>query len=198
MSTFHDVQQNTPEWLELRRGKFTASAISDLFMGKTTAGYNKAIFKCAFERMTGEIPSDETYQSAYMKRGHDIEEQTIQEYERLTFNKVHNGGFYELNEWVGASPDGRITNGIVEAKSPAYNTQMGYLIKKTLPSDYLYQVHSQMLIADVGFCDFFTFHPQLPIFKIRVIRDPKIDKMILDELGIAITRVKEVINQLKK
>ena len=40
---FYDIEQNTPEWLELRKGKFTASTFKDLFSKPTTVSYEKAI-----------------------------------------------------------------------------------------------------------------------------------------------------------
>ena len=146
--------------------------------------------------MTGQSPSDEKFASKYMDRGHELEPEARKAYETTTFNKIKNGGFYELNEWVGASPDGTVKGGGLEIKCPAYNTQMGYLIKKVLPQDYFYQVHAQMLICDFGFVDFFTYHPQLPIFKIRVKRDAEVEKKILAELEIAIKSVQETIKKL--
>lgn len=34
MRIYKDLEQGTAEWKELRRGKFTASTMSKLFMGK--------------------------------------------------------------------------------------------------------------------------------------------------------------------
>ena len=53
---FHDIEQNSEAWMDLRRGKFTCSKFGDLFMSKNTAGYRNAIYQVVFERLTGETP----------------------------------------------------------------------------------------------------------------------------------------------
>lgn len=198
MSKFIDVMQGSDEWFALRSGKFTASTIKDLFMGTTTAGYEKAIYKVVFERLSGERVESE-FKSAYMQRGNDLEQEARERYELITFNKVDNGGFFEMNEWVGASPDGLIdTDGIVEIKCPAYNTFINYLLKKELPKEYYYQVHSQLLICDKKYCDFMAYHPALESIIIRVERDEAICKEIDKKIKESILKVKDILKQLKK
>jgi len=198
MTKFIDVIQGTDEWFELRKGKFTASIIKDLFMATTTKGYENAIYKVVFERLSGERVESE-FKSPYMQRGNDLEEQAREHYQMMTFNKVNNGGFYELNEFVGASPDGNIEqDGILEVKCPAYNTMIKYLLKKELPSEYKYQVHSQLLICDKAYCDFFAYHPSLESFVLRVERDETICKEINKKLKESILKVNSIIKELKK
>ncbi len=198
MSKFIDVIQGSDEWFALRSGKFTASTIKDLFMGTTTAGYEKAIYKVVFERLSGERVESE-FQSAYMRRGQDLEQEARERYELITFNKVDNGGFFEMSEWAGASPDGLIdTDGIVEIKCPAYNTFINYLLKKELPKEYYYQVHSQLLICDKKYCDFMAYHPALESIIIRVERDEKICEEIDKKIKESILKVKDILKQLKK
>ena len=68
---FYDIDQNSDDWADLRRGKFTASTFADLFMDKKTATYQKAIIKVAYEIVTGE--SEESYSNKWMQRGHEKE-----------------------------------------------------------------------------------------------------------------------------
>ena len=103
---FYDIDQNSEDWDVLRRGKFTASTFADLFMDKKTATYQKAIIKVAYEIVTGE--SEESYSNKWMQRGHEKEPFARENYEMLTFNELENGGFWEYNEFVGASPDAKI------------------------------------------------------------------------------------------
>lgn len=197
MTKFINVVQGTDEWLELRKGKFTASTIKDLFMGTTTAGYEKAIYKVVFEKLSGERVECE-FKSPYMQRGNDLEQEARDKYSFMTFNRVDNGGFFELNEWVGASPDGLIDdNGILEIKCPAYNTMINYLIKKELPKEYFYQVHSQLLICDKQYCDFFAYHPSLESFVLRVERDEAVCKDINKKLKESILKAQSIIKQLQ-
>lgn len=194
---FHNVEQGTEEWFALRQGKFTASCIKDLFMGSTTAGYEKAIYKVVFERLSGKRVESE-FKSSYMQRGNDLEEEARQHYSLVTFNKVDNGGFFEFDEWTGASPDGLVAdNGILEIKCPAYNTMINYLIKKELPKEYYYQVHSQLLITGREYCDFFAYHPDMESFVLTVNRDEKICKEIEKKLKESVLKVKSIIKQLQ-
>lgn len=193
---FNDVDQNSPEWLELRKGKFTASTFKDLFMKETTQGYQDAIYKVAFERLTNESP--ESFSNEWMQRGHELESEARRWYELETFNKVHNGGFFEYNSWIGASPDGLIgDDGLIEIKCPKYSTMMDYLIKKELPKAYYYQVHGQLLVTDRQWCDFVAYHPSLPKLILRIERDKEVDKEIFEKLFKAIKEVEQIINKLK-
>lgn len=195
--TFHNIEQNSPEWYALRTGKFTASTFKDLFMKDSTLGFQDAIYKVAFERLSGE--QAESFSNEWMQRGSELEPYAREWYELETFNKVHNGGFFELNEWVGASPDGLIDNdGLIEIKCPKYNTMMRYLVKKELPKDYEWQVHGQLWVTNRDWCDFVAYHPKLQPLVIRIERDINRDKQLGDQLGIAIEKVKEIIKLIKK
>ncbi len=197
MTKFIDVIQGTEEWFDLRKGKFTASMIKDLFMATSTKGYESAIYKVVFERLSGQRVESE-FKTPYMQRGNDLETEARERYQLMTFNKVDNGGFYELNEFVGASPDGNIEqDGILEVKCPAYNTMIKYLLKKELPSEYNYQVHSQLLICEKQYCDFFAYHPSLESFVLRVERDEEICKEINKKLKESILKVKSIMKELQ-
>ena len=192
----HKVEQNTDEWMELRQGKFTASSFKDLFMSKTTAGYQKAIYKVVYERLTGEQP--ESFSNEYMERGHELEPLARKVYEVETFNTVEEAGFFELSEWVGASPDGLVDDdGIVEIKCPAFNTMIGYLVDPKLPSQYKHQVHGQLLVTGRKWCDFMCYHPKLKPIIIRIERDEAFIKEIEDKLNESIREVETIINKIQ-
>lgn len=193
---WHDIKQNSEEWEALRRGKFTASSFSDLFMIKSTAGYKKAIRKVVYERLTGESP--ESFKSDYMERGHEIESLAREQYEINSFNTVTDGGFFELTEWVGCSPDGLIDDdGLLEIKSPAYNTFIDYLLSGQVPSEYTYQLQGQLYVTGRKWVDFVAYHPALPIIIIRVYPDPVIIEQIKVNLAVAITEAQTMITKIK-
>lgn len=193
---WHDVQQNTEEWMNLRIGKFTASMFADLFAAKSTLTYKKAINHVVFERLTGEQP--ESFTSAYMERGHDLEPLALETYSQETFNDVTHGGFFELNEYIGASPDGLVgSDGIVEVKCPAAHTLIEYAMSQKLPSAYYYQVHGQLLVTGRKWCDFIAYHPKLKPVIVRVDRDEAICASIQQELNSAIKQVELIISKIK-
>jgi len=194
---YHDIDQNSEEWDALRLGKFTASTFTDLFMAKTTAGYKKVIRKVVFERLTGESP--ESFKSEYMERGHEMEVQAKEAYELYSFNEVKNGGFFELNEWIGASPDGLIgEDGQIEIKSPAYNTFIDYILSDKVPTEYTYQIQGQLYVTGRKWSDFVAYHPSLPLIIKRVYPDPIIIEQIKTVLDIAINEAKEMIEKINK
>jgi putative phage-type endonuclease len=197
---FHDIQQNTEEWEALRLGKFTASTFADLFATKSTAKYRNAIRKVVFERLTGESP--ESFKSDWMDRGHELEPFAREAYENYSFDTIQNGGFFEMNEWTGASPDGLIgEDGQIEIKCPAYSTFIDYLINQKLPSEYLYQVQGQLFVTGRKWCDFVAYHPKLPLVVVRVLPDPEVIASIEVALLNAIRESEvmiECINQLNK
>ena len=196
---FYDIDQNSEEWNILRLGKFTSSTHSDLFMAKTTAGYRNAIIKVAFERVTGE--SEERYSNKWMERGHEKEPFARENYELLTFNTLENGGFHEYNEWVGASPDAKITgqNGGCEFKCPSFQVYNEYLELGKLPKSYFWQVHGQLLCTGWDFIDYMPYSsPKLKQILIRVDRDEAVLNQLKDQLLMCIEEVKILIERIKQ
>jgi hypothetical protein len=112
---FHDVDQSTPEWHDLREGLITASTFSDFFMGTTTIGYKAAIAKVALGRLGIKVDSFKGNWNT--EKGHKLEETGKEQYELATLETITNGGFYTLGDYLGASPDGHIgTNRLFENK----------------------------------------------------------------------------------
>jgi len=147
---FHDIPQNTDEWLDLRVGKLTGSNV-----GKVMANYGKAFgdpakklaASIACEQVTGKRSENESYSNSHMERGHIQEPIARMLYEEQTFSTVTNGGFFECDN-EGCSPDGLVhTDGSIEIKSvlahvhyanikrgdiePAYKWQRCFNLKKT-------------------------------------------------------------------
>lgn len=194
----HLIDQNSEEWDQIRIGKFTASTFADLFMDKKTAGYQKAIIKVAYERVTGE--SEERYTNSWMQRGHEKEALAAENYELLTFNTLETAGFYEYNEFVGASPDRKIVgeNGGCEFKCPSFNTYNEYLETGKIPKSYFWQIHGQLLCTGWDFIDFMPYsHPNLKQMLIRVERDEAIQEQLKMKLYESITEVKQLIERIK-
>ncbi len=192
----HDIKQNSEEWLAIRMGKFTASTFSDLFMKPTTATYQKAIYKVVYERLTGERPEDFT--NDYMERGKELEHVAAEQYEIDNFVKTSAPGFYELNEWVGCSPDRLVgEDGLLEIKCPAYNTMINYMLSAKLPHQYKWQVHGQMYVTGRKWVDFMAYHPKLKPLIIRVERDEKLIKELETVLNESIEKAKDIIDKIK-
>lgn len=114
----HKIEQNTPEWDELRMGRITASQAHVLYMKESSETYKDYRFKLAYERVFKEPFPDKWNGNAATEAGHEREQAAIEAYENKTFYKVEKPGFFELNEYVGCSPDGLVdSDGLVEIKS---------------------------------------------------------------------------------
>lgn len=194
---FYDIEQNTPGWDTLRLGRFTASNFADLFMGEKTKGYRDSIYRVAYEKITGE-KADEGFTNKWTERGHLLEQEARDFYELETYNKVHNGGFVELDDWVGCSPDGLLTaKKGVEIKVPKFNTMISYLLSPKLPDIYEYQVQGSMYVTGFTEWDFIAYNPKLKPLIITVKRDDEKIKEIEIKLQKAIKEVEQIISKLR-
>ena len=197
MSKFYDIEQNSDEWLALRLGKFTASTFNDLFMTPDKVAYQRAIGKVVYENITGEPYS--FYSNKRMNDGHELENMAREEYEMNTFSKVLNGGFYELNEWVGCSPDGRVEpSGGVEFKSRDPHIYFEYMDKGVLPTVNSWQVYGQLYVTGWDWIDYMPYcHPNLKAKIIRVYPDVKKFEQLEAKLNESIEIVKAKIVKYK-
>ena len=192
----HKIDQNTEEWMSLRMGKFTASSFNDLFMTESTLGFKKAINKVVYEILTGEAP--EGYKNANMERGHELEPFAKEAYELLYFDTVQDGGFWEYDRFIGASPDGLIGEyGLFEAKCPLPNTMIQYMEFQRLPKIYEWQIHGQLMCTGRDWCDFMCYHPKLKPIIIRIDRDEEKIKELQSKLLYCISIVKQKVKLLK-
>ena len=196
---YHLIDQNSEEWNQLRLGKFTASTFSDLFMDKKTAGYQKAIIKVAYERVTGE--SEESYSNKWMQRGNEKEQFAAEQYEMLTFAQLEPAGFYELNDFIGASPDRKISgvNAGCEFKCPSFQIYQEYLETKKIPKGYFYQIHGQLLCTGWDYIDYMPFSsPLLKSILLRVERDQSVLDQLTNKLNECIEEVKILMDKIKQ
>lgn len=198
------MEQNSPEWDAIRLGKFTASAVDNLFMAKTTAGYRNCVRKAAFERLTGERPDG--FYGNWMARGHEMEEEGIRQYELFTFQKVQIVGFCEHdNGNEGCSPDGLVgEDGMMQLKSPKYSTIFDHYMNTKEPEDvkalgrsYFHQVQMEMKETGRKWSDFVLYHPNLPIYIRRVQADLLVHAQIDQKLLEAEAEVKQLIKSVK-
>ena len=160
---FHNVEQNTDEWFNLRLGKPTTSKL-----GVIMANYGKAFsdtakkyaFKLAMEQVTGEKSEEETYSNKYMDAGHEYEPIAQREYEQDSFNIVTNGGFCQHEKYnVGGSPDGLIldSNGGIEIKSVINWTQRNTIKRNSFDPSYRWQILGNIWLCDLDWLDFISY-----------------------------------------
>ena len=172
----HMMDQRSDEWYAVRLGKVTASAFSNATAGGAGKTRTTLMRKLIAERMT-DLP-EESYSNGAMDWGTETEEQARDYYAQINDCIVKEVGFVELNEDIGASPDGLIgENGLIEIKCPNSSTHIGYILDNKLPSSYVKQVQGQMWVTGRKWTDFVSYDPRVskrPYWCIRVSRDEKV------------------------
>ena len=160
------VEQGTPEWHELRRGKVTASRVADI-LAKTKTGPSASrqnyLIELALQRITKTIQS--SYTNDAMAWGTATEPQARVAYEVATHNFVDQVPFIDhpTISGFGCSPDGLVgADGLLEIKCPNSATHWEYFKAKEPPKKYFIQMQAQMAVTGAKWCDFVSFDPRMP------------------------------------
>lgn len=186
---FDEDVQGSEEWLRARMGCVTASALSNVMMAKSTAGYQNYLAHLASERLTGQ--PTETYKSAAMEHGTETEAQARAFYELESGNTVTQCGFIQhpTIAYSGASPDGLIgLDGGLELKCPQPVKHARNLMGGAIDKPYMLQMQWCMACTDRQWWDYGSFNPAFPDhLKLHVQRVPR-DQDMIDEIAIAVVR----------
>lgn len=166
-----ECAQNSPEWMEARRGIPTASAFAKILAkgeGKTRRRY---MLDLASERLTGAIA--DSYTNDHMERGHVMEEEARNMYAFRCDMDPQRVGFIRRDDVrAGASPDSLLGNdGLLEIKTKLGALQLDVLELDRLPPEHVAQVQGQLWVSGRDYCDFVSYWPRLPLFVKRVERD---------------------------
>tara|TARA_R100000951_G_scaffold114801_2_gene120884 strand:+ start:170 stop:793 length:624 start_codon:yes stop_codon:yes gene_type:complete len=196
----YKVDQNTDEWLNLRCGKYTSSNFPKICANMGKAFGTPAIKyarKKALEQVTKTLDNSDKFSNSYMERGHELEPIAIELYERETFNKVDNGGFY-CNEFLGDSPDGLVgSDGCVEVKSVISNTHWERIEKGGYDTSYKWQIQGHLLLSNRQWCDFISYCPEFiprPLYVYRVERNTE----MLEQLKTRLSEFHELVKSKTK
>lgn len=171
-----DIQQNTPEWIELRQSKIGASD-APIIMGVSPWKKPNELWeeKLGFKKSS--------FNSDAMQRGHQLEpvaRAMCEKYFECALYPVI--GIHDENDWAMASFDAYNENGlIVEIKCPGKVDHQTALDGK-IPDKYYPQLQHQMYVAnciDMYYCSF----DGVNCVYVHVKRnDQYIDQMIQKEL----------------
>ena len=199
-----DVKQGTDDWLNARLAIPTASQFHRILTParlQLSAGWEEYAAELCIEWFTGAPDADrqEMMESNYwIERGTELEPQARRAYEVITGIDTWQTGIIRRDfEWgrVGASPDGIIADdGLLELKCPSGTQHILYAARGGLPQKYLLQVQGQLWASGRAWADFVSYHPEFPIFQIRVIADPKIH----EKLETAMAEFYEKYTQMRK
>lgn len=168
----HDVEQGTPEWLQLRLGIPTASQFDRLLTPKTwkpAAARFKYRAELLAEWLLG-YPIDNG-SSQFMERGTGMEAEARRWYEFERGITVTRVGFLTRDDGlVGGSPDALVgEDGVLEIKCPGAVQHVLSMLGEE--PDYIGQCQGLMYLTGRRWVDFLSYNPVLPPVLKRVERD---------------------------
>ena len=199
MEIFDDIEQGTPEWLEIRKGLPTASMFKEVMAkkgprGGIQKGRQTYMYKLAGEIISGE-PMD-NYTNFHMDRGSERESEGSDLYAFLRDVEPVQVGFIR-NGNCGASPDALIgDDGLWENKDALAHIQIERLLKGVLPPEHKAQSQGQLMVSQRSWVDWMSHCRGLPPLIVRVERDEeyiaglKIDvEEFVEELNALVNRI---------
>ena len=198
MQIINNIQQGTPEWLQLRVGVFTATD------GQTIAtkgkGLETLIYEKASEIITG-LSCEEAYTNSNIERGKELEEQARLFYEIEKNVTVETVAFvYGDLQHTGCSPDGLVgVDGLSEFKCPDNKNFVYICITDDYDKDYYWQCQYQMFITKRKWADLVFFNPNFnnPVKTFRIGRDEKSQITLKENTEYAVNKALEIVKQMQ-
>lgn len=219
-------QQNSPEWLQARVGVVTASNFDCIITptGKAATADRRARYmnRLLAEWKVGRPLTEWDYKNQYMEHGNENEDSAVALYEMTKGVDTKKVGFVfkDDKKLVGCSPDRMIgidfqyyehpegdnikafiygtDTGGLEIKNPAPWTHIGYLLKGTLPTDYIPQVQGSLWVTGVLQWDFMSNCSGFDPLIITVERDEKYIEKLEKAVNAFIDEMLEKREQLKR
>lgn len=161
---WHDVEQNTDAWLDLRIGKATASKFGTFMAneGRTFGDPAKDYaLQIALELATGK-KAEFSFSNEHTERGHVQEPVARMLYEEENFVTVDNGGFFD-HVTHGDSPDGLVgKNGVLEIKSVVAKTHYATMRRGSYDPAYKWQLVGHLDCSGREWVDFVSYCADFP------------------------------------
>lgn len=172
--------QGSEEWLQIRKGRATASEASKILTvtGKPSAQALAYMRKLARETFVDD-PQEWTG-NKHTDWGNEQEPHARAAFESIKGLQVTEVGFCQRADGapIGCSPDGLIHNVAgLEIKCPQVDTHVGYVMEGVLPDAYKLQIHWSMAVTGLRTWWFMSYFPELNPLIIPVAWDDFTDKV---------------------
>ncbi len=197
-----NVVQMSEEWFVEKAGVPSASHFGEILSatGKISKQSKNYMYRLAAERILGR--SIETYQSADMKRGIELEPKARSLYQLRKLVEVKEVGMVYPDEQkkYSCSPDGDIPQKEkgLEIKCPKEHTHIDYLLNNKLPAIYFPQVQGSMAVTGYKTWDFMSYCPGLDPLIITIERDEKYISALKEQLDEFCFKLAKITKQLKE
>ncbi len=190
----YDFEQGSEEWLQIRLGKPTASEFDKIITGTGSKSTQASdyINKLLAELLTKK-PVNTFQKTEAMERGNELEQEAADYYEMLNnIDLVKIGFCVDDAEQYGCSPDRLVgEDGLLEIKCPLAHTHVKYLLSGKMDTGYIPQVQGQLMITGRAWCDFMSYHPDMPPLIVRVARDEEYILNLKGELSGLLSKLNE-------
>lgn len=191
-----NIEQNTDEWLEARKGKITGSKLKDIVVKRGT-GKKLGFYELLADRLSIEADEEDV-----MERGHRLENEALEAFSSLTGHKVEQVGMCisDENPNIALSPDGLIKKGkkyteAVEVKCLSASRHLQAYFEKKIPDEYEFQKLQYFIVnTDLERLHFCFYDPRVtakPFFVIEVTR-----KEVEEDIGIYLEYQKSVLKEV--
>lgn len=172
----HNIQQQTPEWFQIKKGKISGTVLKSLMSSRTK---KDAIYDLIAEKLTVGVDMD--YENA-MDRGNRLEPEAIAMFELETGKKVETTGFTEseYNDNIGSSPDGLIgETEAIEVKCMGGKNHIKLWLENEIPSEYHWQVVQYFVVNEKLEKLFFVgYNPDIQVHQLHII---EVERKTLEE-----------------
>lgn len=201
---YYDIDQGSQEWLDLRKGKVSASRAADLLATVRygeAAAYRNYRTELAIERITGKSP--ERYVSNAMQYGTDTEPVARTMYQLVTGNLVKKSGIYVIEgKNACASLDGEIgDDGVLEIKCREMANHVESLSLNKIPDVYYKQIQYQLWVTHRKWGDYLSYCDEMPdnaqLFIKRVERDEEVIGEIVERYEQIEKDIEQITNMIR-
>lgn len=172
---WHNIQQNSEEWEQLRLGKVTASNFGTI-MANDGGAFGEPAKRYALQlalEIINNQKAEYSFTNQHMERGHEQEPIARMLYENEYFIDVTNGGFFDCGDY-GDSPDGLVNDdGVIEIKSVIASTHYATLKRNSFDPSYKWQLIGHLdctgrdWVDFISYCSDFPEHKQLIVYRLN-------------------------------
>ncbi len=147
------IQQRTPEWYDARKGRITASLVGAI-LGLSPHKTREDVMEQMIRGQVQEADNPALNYGIFHEPG------AIVEFEMETALEVEPAPFVPYEDWLGASPDGYVSDGsLIEVKCPFRLRNGGKHISIEKQKHYYAQVQTQLFCTGYKKAYFFQWSP---------------------------------------
>jgi hypothetical protein len=190
MHIITDIEQNTPDWFEMRLGKPSASKASQILTktGRPSKSQLPYMEELAWEIITGT--KEEGYKNDAMQAGNDAESDARTYFELahgVTITQVGCIFPSEDDHSCLASPDGLILDieeGFETKLATKRKIQTERLKSREPDNEHWCQMQFSLMVSGWKVWNYQSYHPELPKLHLRIERDEKYISALRVELAV--------------